>query len=720
LKTSLIGICLLIVVLLLSESSYAQLRGRAARRATAQLPASAESLTQWTDYLNRLRPAQVSSYAKLPLADFQKGASAVEYWAAQLSRYEGAERPEQALAIAERLLQAKAAIDLQLEQVLAQRTAFAALPADDARHAAMRHYLRATSALIDLSGRLRYLLFDALNHAADLTVERPASYEALLDLMLQYKSGVGAAVMANGLFDPPPNNPHGSIPVPGPAKFKILRLIAETGQYELLGDLATFIRTPNQPPRTVLAAVDAVRQLGIPQDPRPDQDPTLPKPPITAQELHKIVSNLDDRRLSQEDRRAKAAQIKWLEEARKSGITNGTYQLGHSQIQPGDWLLMRNPSPYNLFTDLSPGLFTHVGIATLEKGSDGITRMVIVDIPERGPKMPATNVDAFVDRTRHFVFLRHPDAEVAKKMAEAARDTIGNISEFDLNFQTDRILPLKGVSLVGKKVHTYCAGFLYLCALQTGLPREAFFPIRETPAAGATRENLKKFGFSMGEELISPTGALFAPQMQLIGQRDPMYDPVREIEEAVFDHFANRLIDSEVQPAPDAFQTMRQKVAEASKSNPLLAKALANAAGVAEEMDLVAAAKAKALVETLDEIAYGASGEYAVAREAILTGIDPESAKTQTAEQRETNTKYRQRHPELTRMMEQNQLSPRALRIELVRYYIAAGKRAMDERFFESVPPAKTDADAPAAAKDSGTGNAGSSTTNGAEKTKAN
>src|SRR5690606_33163435 len=122
-----------------------------------------------------------------------------------------------------------------------------------------------------------------------------------------------------------------------------------------------------------------------------------------------IVQRLNARQLGRDGRQAQAELVQWLTRAEREGITDGTYRLGHTEIRLGDWLLMRNPSPYNLFTDLSPGLFTHVGIATLEKGSDGITRMVIVDIPEKGPAMPATNVDAFVQRTRHFVFLREPD-----------------------------------------------------------------------------------------------------------------------------------------------------------------------------------------------------------------------------------------------------------------------------------------------------------------------
>ena len=54
---------------------------------------------------------------------------------------------------------------------------------------------------------------------------------------------------------------------------------------------------------------------------------------------------------------------------------------------------MRNPSPYNLFTDISPGLFTHVGVVASETGDDGVARIVLVDLPERGSRMPATKVD---------------------------------------------------------------------------------------------------------------------------------------------------------------------------------------------------------------------------------------------------------------------------------------------------------------------------------------
>jgi hypothetical protein len=652
-----------------------------ARRGPSRTTPLAESASQWVNYLGRLQPTAAVGYAELPLEQFAGAVTAVEYWHAQLATFEDAQRALDVLRVAEQLLAAKADIDRQLERAFDLRTAMAAIEPEEKRNEALAKYLWSTAAYIDLSGRLRYTLFDALNFAADETAARPADYSRLLDVMSKFKSGVGAAVVSSGLFDPPPGE-RGAIAVPLAAKLRILDVIGQSGNYELVPEIAELIKQPGTAARLVVAGAAALAQLGLPQAERPGQDPTLPKPPITPSELASILTKLDVRRLTPSERRTRDQIAASAAAMAKAGLAGDTYRLGSIEIQAGDWLLMRNPSPYNLFTDLSPGLFTHVGVATIEKGSDGARRMVIVDMPERGPEMPATNVDAFVQRTRHFVFLRHPDEAAAKKMGEAAAATIGNVTEFDLNFRTDRVLSLKGQPLAGKKIHTYCAGLLYLCALQTDRERREFFPLAEGPAGGYTAENLAKFGFTFGEDFISPTGAYFSPTLKLIGRREPMYDPPREIEEAVFDHFAQSLLARHVTPAPDAFQLLRLKVAEAAKQNPLLAKAVANAAGVTEEMDLVAAAKAKALIEALDEVAYGASGEFAAAREAIMSGgVVPPGIKMSPADQSRMKDLLA-RHADLADRWRKNQLSPRALRIELVQYYIAEGKRRLEERFF--------------------------------------
>jgi hypothetical protein len=130
-------------------------------------------------------------------------------------------------------------------------------------------------------------------------------------------------------------------------------------------------------------------------------------------------------------------------------------------------------------------------------------------------------------------------------------------------------------------------------------------------------------------------------------------------------------------------------VAEASKSSPLLATALAASANVSSQMDLVSAAKTAAVIETLDEIATVASREFQEAREAIVEGVpaipidgQPASGDQRqlTPEQRAAINKYRSRHADLAARWDQRQISPRGLRLELVKYYIQQGYRQLDER----------------------------------------
>ena len=134
--------------------------------------------------------------------------------------------------------------------------------------------------------------------------------------------------------------------------------------------------------------------------------------------------------------------------------------------------------------------------------------------------------------------------------------------------------------------------------------------------------------------------------------------------------------------SPDLFQSLRLKMAEAAKGNPLLATALANAAGVDKEMDLVSAAKAQAVVETLDEIAYGNSRQFLQARGAIMLGPSPKPSGDWTAEQLAPLAPLRKLHANLADLWDQKQLTPRRLRLELVKYYIAKGNRELDTRFF--------------------------------------
>src|SRR5688572_29887391 len=219
-------------------------RKRNAPRQPAKTPAAANSVAQWVNQLDQLQPKEAAGYADLPLEQFAQGVSAVEYWTGQLARFEEPERQGQVLLVAEHLLAAKSRIDRQLEKALGQRIGFAAVEPDERRRMALENYLWATSSWIDLSGRLRYLLFDALTFAADEVVAEPGEYARLLDLLTQHKSSVGAVVVSSGLFDPP-RSEVGAIPVSISAKLRILQLTADSGNYELVPELARLIKHPN-------------------------------------------------------------------------------------------------------------------------------------------------------------------------------------------------------------------------------------------------------------------------------------------------------------------------------------------------------------------------------------------------------------------------------------------------------------------------------------------
>lgn len=647
--------------------------------ARAQRPA-AESLRLWLDELDRATPRQPLAFSAATTDRLAKAAPAIEAWAAQVAEFRGAQTDAQFFDAVRELLTAKSRVDRILNTTLDVRRSFAALPENPARHEAMCRFLKTVSGLIDLTGRLRYLQVDALNAAAPRLVARPALRNRLLDLLLAERSSVGAFVAAQFCLAPPEGAPAANIDQT--TINKVLRLIEAAGDQTLLPLLAQAIGSGKLPAERVIALAETARAIGLPQEPWPDPIEPLPPPPLTPKTLLEALNRLP-KRLPPDLARRRTDLTGWLERLAREGWTEERYRLGTIDVRPGDWLLMRNPSPYNQFTDLTPGLFTHVGVVTLAKGRDGLSHMVLVDLPERGSQVPAANLETYVLRSLNWCFLRHPEPAVAHGMAQAAHDVIGNEALFDLNFRLGRVLELKGQSLVGKKVETYCAGLLLLCALQTTAPREEFFPVREHPAGGHTPDNLAKLGLSMDDDFISPTGAMFSTRLELVGRREPMYDPRREVEEVVFDHFAHQMANATLVPSPDWFQSLRLKLAEASQTNDLLAEALATAARVNARTDLVSAAKAAAVVETLDEIAFGASREFLAARDALRDDPAEVLARDGVAPDEVAEVaRYQRRHAQLYRASKEGRLSPRQLRLALVKYYCQSGTHELDRRFF--------------------------------------
>ncbi|MBI1904347.1 MAG: hypothetical protein HYS13_24900 [Planctomycetia bacterium] len=651
------------------------------------------ALELWVSQCERLVPRQTADCSSQRAAEISKAADAIEQWAAETARFRTATRPEHAVLETDRLAGAAENVDQVLRDALALRTQFCDAPGQElseTRRAEVLAYLKIAALLTDLSGRMRYQMRDAVDAAAYRAAGRNDLRERLIDVLARHNSTIGAEVMGPALFDPAPEARNQAVPATRQCKRKLLQFIGRAGSIAQVYELADFLREPGVAPELTVLAAESIRQIGLPQDPRPGDAEDLPKPALTAAELHGILNRVVAAELPAEMRERRQSLLAWLAERMKHGLDSDRFRLGGFEVRPGDWLLMRNPSPYNLFTDLSPGLFTHVGVVAVEQGSDGKQRMVIVDLPERGTRIPATNVEIYVQRSLHYLFLRHRDPDQAAKMAAAAAAIIGNESVFDLNFRTDRVLPFRGKPLAGQKIHTFCTGLLLLCAQETTTPREVLFPVPEKVAPGRMAANMATLGVSLGDDFISPTSALFSKELEIAGRVSPYYDPGRQIEEGIFDHFTLQCQKRELAPSLDTFKSLRLKVAEAAKTNPALAKAIAGAANVSAEMDLVAAARTGGVVETLDEIAFGQSRQFRETWSALTSGpLEDLSAEGYSREEIARYRQLRQRDAELLRRFDAGQLAPRQLRIVLVDRFLAAGRAEIDKRFFSGPPQPK-------------------------------
>lgn len=168
-----------------------------------------------------------------------------------------------------------------------------------------------------------------------------------------------------------------------------------------------------------------------------------------------------------------------------------------------------------------------------------------------------------------------------------------------------------------------------------------------------------------------------------MGRREPFYEATREIKEAIYDHFAHFMRERPLQPSPTIYQALRQTMAAMSKDRPWLAQMLAEANNVSQYTDLDAAARAAAVVETLDNIADSCAEEFTHARDALMAPPAAELTRLGVKqEDQERIEQYRARHAELYSQWTRLRLTPRELRIALVAYYTAQGRQRLEARFF--------------------------------------
>src|SRR5947209_5815462 len=171
------------------QESRAEKLGGDRERYQPPRPNPAEpALAAWIDQLAAVIPRTAAGFSAEKVDDFRKANDATERWAAELVRFDNSPRANEMLPACEALLNAKDRVDRLLNQTLELRVGFAAIDAEP-RHDAINNFLATTSGLIDLSGRLRYMAFDALTFTADELASVPGMQEQLLDALLRRQIG---------------------------------------------------------------------------------------------------------------------------------------------------------------------------------------------------------------------------------------------------------------------------------------------------------------------------------------------------------------------------------------------------------------------------------------------------------------------------------------------------------------------------------------------------
>ena len=167
-------------------------------------------------------------------------ADALELWAARLIWTQDELGSAEILQRIEQLVMAKKRVDVCLRERVSLRKSFAAVESSPSRRAQLRHYLRIVSRTIDLSGRLRYLIRDAIDSATYVLESTPTSFHQLIDLLTRHRVQTGAEVLAYVLFDPLPGA--GSHPFPDETKERVLRLIDAVHVPSSMADLCSVCR----------------------------------------------------------------------------------------------------------------------------------------------------------------------------------------------------------------------------------------------------------------------------------------------------------------------------------------------------------------------------------------------------------------------------------------------------------------------------------------------
>ncbi len=158
---------------------------------------TSDPLAGWLTHVERLVPSDMAKFETTLPSQLTAANDAIEQWAVDRATFRSARSSDEALAVIRQLLDAKRRVDRLLDTTIELRTQAAANADPDTGRNHIRSFLRTCSRLIDLSGRLRYLQNDALQQVASRYAATPSDRARMVELLIQYRSSIGAMVCAD-------------------------------------------------------------------------------------------------------------------------------------------------------------------------------------------------------------------------------------------------------------------------------------------------------------------------------------------------------------------------------------------------------------------------------------------------------------------------------------------------------------------------------------------
>ena len=504
--------------------------------------------------------------------------------------------------------------------------------------------------LEDLLSRLMLLERDAAGVLGDDLADAPESLLALTELFIAKKSSAAALEMAFNLVDPMPHRdeiprsvsqatPQDPITTETVLRRRLIDLVRISGQTNLLEELALLTEADGVDPLARLLAARCIEQFGVPQLARLTQPVEVPQSTVTARRIATAIERVRPSLPPSLQTDASSLALRLQSKAVQGAAPSETMRVMGIHFQRGDWILLREATPFTVASSLHPQCYHRIALVAHEAGTDGLGRLVVIDHTNNRLGVQVSSLDnwiAFVqEHTIAWCVLRPVDALLSQMIEQSAlslavvRSSARESNERSSVFQ-DRSCFSSGLAVTRSALAA------------TGVNPAIFFPLQESSPEGILGDNLKRLGVDLPDSFCSPTGLLLSKACIPIAMKIQAFDSRCGIRSAVFEYFdrslCTRVVDS---------------LSEHSGS--------------------------KTITLFLNEVADRAVAAFDTAILAIVESDDPDAAPPTDAQSESLRL-----YSHLVEQWGQQQLSLAQLREEVSQHVVADAIRTLDRKFFSN------------------------------------